>query len=253
MNYVGIYTLAKKEIKRFMRVPFQTLGQPVVTTVLYFLVFGYAIGNRIGAIEGISYGEFIMPGLIMMNIVITAFSGVSFGLLFPKIMNTISDILVSPMSYTEIALGFTIASVLRSMVVGALIYLTALFFIPARIDHALFLIFFTVLVAATFSLFGIIIGIWAENFEQISIFPTFLIMPLSFLGGVFYSIDMLPPIAKTISMYNPFLYMISGMRYGFYGFSDVSPIVAIAIVGVLTLALLIFVSYLLKTGYKLRN
>jgi len=253
MNIVGVQTLAWKEIKRFARVPFQTVGQPVITTILYFAVFGFAIGSRIGPIEGVSYTEFIMPGLIMMNVITTAFSGISFGMLFPKIMNTVSDLLVAPMSYGEIALGYVISSVARSLVVGLLIYLTALFFVPLQIDHPIFLLFFVTLVSGVFSLAGLIVGIWADTFEQISIFPTFLIMPLSFIGGVFYSIEMLPPLAQTLSRYNPFLYMINGMRYGFYGISDVSPTAATIVAIGAFVILYGLVWYLLKIGYKLRN
>jgi len=253
MNLVGIYTLAKKELKRFIKVPFQTIGSPIVTTLLFFLVFGYAVGNKIGDIEGISYGEFIIPGLIMMNVITSAFFGISSGLMLQKFMNTLSELLVSSMSYFEIALRYTLASVIRSLIIGVLIYLTALFFIPFRIDHFFFLLFFTILVAAAFSLLGIIIGIWAETFEQVSIFPTFLITPLTFLGGVFYSIKMLPEFAQAISEYNPFLYMINGMRYGFYGISDVGPGTSVLIVGVIFVILFLITWYLLKIGYKIKT
>lgn len=253
MNIIGIQTLVKKELVRTFRVPFQTLGQPVITTLLYFLVFGYAIGRRIGMVEGLSYTEFIMPGLIMMNILTTAFFSISSGLIISKMLNTLSDLLVSPMSYLDIVIGYTFSSVFRSILVGILIFLTALFFVPLRIDHFIFLIFFTVLVSATFSLFGLIVGIWADNFEQVSVFPTFFMTPLAFMGGIFYSINMLPPIAQTISKFNPFFYMINGMRYGFYGVTDINHWIAVLVVTAI-LAFLILISWnIFRTGYKIRS
>lgn len=254
MNFIGVYTLSLKEIKRSLKVPFQMVGTPVVTTLLYFLVFGYAIGNRVGAVDGVSYTQFIMPGLIMMNVLTTAFQSIAFGIMFPRIVGrTINDILVSPMSYLEIAAGFTVSSVFRSLVVGALIYLTALFFVPFRVDHPVFLVVFTALVSVAFSFFGFIIGLWAKSFEQLSIFPTFIIMPLTFLGGVFYSVDMLPPFAHALSHYNPVMYMINGMRFGFYSISDVSPVTASVIVFILCILCLGVVWQMLRKGYNLKS
>lgn len=254
MNYVGLKTLAVKEIKRTLSTPFQVIGTPIVTTVLYFLIFGYAIGNRVGEIDGISYIQFIMPGLIMMNVLTTAFQSIAFGIMFPRIVGkTINDILLAPMSYLEIAIGFTVSSVFRSLAVGVLIFITSLFFVSVQVDHPIFLIVFTTLVAAAFSLFGMIIGIWAKSFEQLSIFPTFIIMPLSFLGGVFYSIDMLPPFAQAISRYNPVMYMINGMRWGFYSVSDVSPAIATGTVVLFMFVFLGVVWKLLKSGYNLKS
>ncbi|MCH8748686.1 ABC transporter permease [Patescibacteria group bacterium] len=254
MSYVGLKTLAVKEIKRSLKTPLQVFGAPVITTALYFMIFGYAVGNRVGPIGGISYPEFIMPGLIMMNVLTTAFQSIAFGIMFPRIVGkTINDILVSPMSYLEIAAGFTIASILRSLIVGLLIFATALFFVPLHVDHPIFLIIFTILVAATFSFFGFIIGLWAKSFEQLSIFPTFIIMPLSFLGGVFYSIEMLPPLAQTISKYNPVFYMVNGMRYGVYSVADVSPVFSFGIVITLALIFLAIVWQMLRSGYNLKT
>lgn len=233
--------------------PFQTIGQPVITTLLYFLVFGFAVGSRIGNVEGLSYTEFIMPGLILMNILTTAFMSVSSALLLSKMMNTISDLLVTPMSHLDMVLGFTLSSVLRSVLIGLLIFLTALFFVPFRVDHFAFLILFTLLVSATFSLFGLVIGIWADNFEQVSIFPTFLITPLAFLGGIFYSVNMLPPFASTLSHVNPFFYMMNGVRYGFYGVSDIHPWTAFLVVAVI-FALLMWACWnIFRTGYKIKS
>lgn len=253
MNIIGLVTLTKKELMRFLRVPFQTVGSPIITTLLYFAVFGLSVGRFVGEIDGLSYIQFIMPGLIMMNLLNTAFTGISSGIMLSKLMNTLSDILVTPLSHLEIILGFTLSSVIRSIFTAILIYITALFFLPFEMAHPLYLILFTVLVAFAFSLFGLIVGIWAENFEQITIIPTLFLMPLSFLGGVFYSIKMLPPLFQQISYFNPLLYMISGMRYGFYGVSDVNPWAALGFLALLTAALTIFTVYLFSVGYKIRT
>lgn len=253
MNIVGISTLIRKELLRTFRVPFQTLGQPVVTTLLYFLVFGFAIGSRIGEIAGLPYGAFIMPGLIMMNVLITAFLSVSSALMLAKLMNTLSDLLVSPMSYAEIVAGYTLSAVLRALLVGALIFLTALFFVPFRVDHPFFLIVFTALVAEAFALLGLVVGVWADNFEQVSILPTFVITPFAFLGGIFYSVGMLPPFAEALSRFNPFFYMVNGMRYGFYSVSDVSPWVALLVVAGMLFPLAAACGAMFRTGYKIKS
>lgn len=254
MNYIGLQTLAAKELKRSLTLPLQTFGAPIITAFLYFVIFGEAVGNRVGPIAGISYPAFIMPGLVMMNVLTTAFQGVAFGIMFSRVVGkTIDDILASPMSYLEIAAGFIGASVVRSLVVGSLIFATSLVFVPIQLDHPLFLILFTTLVAMTFSSFGFIAGLWAKTFEQLSIIPTFIIMPLSFLGGVFYSISMLPPLAETVSKYNPVFYMVNGMRYGFYSISDVSPVTATGIVLVIASLLFLVVWHLLRIGYNLKT
>lgn len=254
MNYIGVKTLATKEIKRSLSAPMQTLGAPIVSALMFFVIFGQAVGGRIGDIQGISYPAFIMPGLVMMNILTTAFQGVGFAIMFQRIIGrTINDLLVSPMSYAEIMAGFLAASLVRSGVVGALIFATGALFVPVRIDHPVFLFVCTVLVSLTFSSLGLIAGIWAKNFEQLSVFPTFIIMPLSFLGGIFYSAEMLPPLARMLSVYNPVFYMINGMRYGFYGISDVSPTVALTIILILALASLGTVWQLLRIGYNLKT
>lgn len=254
MNYIGVKTLAVKEIKRSLAGPMQTIGAPIISALMFFLIFGEAVGGRVGDIQGISYPAFIMPGLVMMNILTTSFQGVGFAIMFQRIVGrTINDLLVSPMSYAEIAAGFLLASMVRSSVVGGLIFATGLLFVPAQIQHPLFLAVVAILVTITFSSFGFIAGLWAKNFEQLSIFPTFIIMPLSFLGGIFYSADMLPPIARVLSIYNPVFYMINGMRYGFYSISDVSPTVAFTVILVLALASLSFVWQLLRVGYNLKS
>lgn len=253
MNMIGVKTLMMKEVKRFLRAPMQTIATPLITTLLYFAVFSSSLGNRVGSIGGLSYGEFIMPGLLMMNLVTGAFLGIASGVMLVKMMNTMSDILVSPMSYFEIVLGFTLSSTIRTLVTGAILYGTALFFIPFRIDHVFFLLVFSVLVCLVFSLMGLVIGIWARDFERLTIVPTFIITPLSFLGGVFYSVDMLPPLAQKLSVYNPLLYMINGMRYGFYGISDVSPWIAFGILVILTAGMTWLTLHLFRIGYKLRS
>ena len=252
-NYIGVWTLIKKELVRFVRVPIQTIGSPVITSLLYFAVFGAAVGSRIGDMNGLTYSEFITPGLIMMNVIMVSFTGISSGIQLAKLLNTLNDILIAPFSNLEIIMGFSIASVLRTMFTATLIYLVALFFIPFHITHFFYLLTFTALVAFFFSLLGIIIGVWSKDFEQIMVLPTFLITPLTFLGGVFYSTDMLPPMFKAISHWNPILYSINGLRYGFYGVTDVSPFFAYMLFIVLTLATLAFAHHLFKIGYKIRT
>lgn len=253
MNLIGVKTLMKKELVRFIRVPLQTIATPLITTILYFAVFSTSIGSRIGTVQGLGYGEFIMPGLLMMNLVTTAFMGIASGIMLTKFMNTMSDILVSPMSYIEIIVGFVGSSTIRTLVTGGILYLTALFFIPFRVDHPIFLILFCMLVCLFFSLVGLVVGIWADDFEKLSIIPTFILTPLSFLGGVFYSTNMLPKLAQAIAVYNPLLYMINGMRYGFYSISDVNPWLALAILVGMSGGMAYFTAYLFKIGYKLRN
>lgn len=254
MNYIGVKTLAVKELKRSLAGPTQTLGAPIISALMFFVIFGQAVGGRVGDIQGLSYAAFILPGLVMMNILTTAFQGVAFAIMFQRIVGrTINDLLVSPMSYAEIAAGFLLASLVRSGVVGVLIFATGLLFAPFQIDHPLFLLVFIVLVSIAFSSFGFIAGLWAKNFEQLSIIPTFIIMPLSFLGGVFYSSEMLPPIVRMLSVYNPVFYIMSGMRYGFYGISDVSWTVALIIVFILAVVSSGLVWQLLRTGYNLKS
>ncbi len=254
MNYIGVKTLAVKEIKRSLAGPMQTLGAPIVSALMFFVIFGEAVGGRVGDIQGIPYPAFIMPGLVMMNILTTAFQGVAFAIMFQRIVGkTINDLLVSPMSYAEIAAGFLLASLVRSSVVGGLVFVTGWLFVPVQVHHPIFLLVFTMLVSLTFSSLGLIAGLWAKNFEQISIIPTFIIMPLSFLGGIFYSAEMLPPLARMLSVYNPVFYMINGMRYGFYSISDVSLTVSFTVVLVLAIASLGLVWQLLRVGYNLKT
>lgn len=253
MNYIAVKTLVVRELKRTFRVPVQVLGAPVVTAGLFFLVFGFSIGSRIGEIDGLSYTSFIMPGLIMMNVLTSTFMAVASAFMLAKVMNILSDLLVSPMTNLELMLGLSIATIIRGLVTAVLIYGVSLFFIPFRIDHPIYLVSFLIIVSAIFALLGLIVGLWATTFEQMSIFPTFLITPLTFLGGVFYSIKMLPPAFQLVSRFNPFLYMINGVRYGFYGVSDINAGVSLAVALVLLFVVGYFAWYLLKIGYKIRN
>jgi len=253
MNFIPILTIAKKEVSHVFKLPFQVLGAPIATTLLYLLVFGHAIGGRVGVVQGVSYTEFILPGLIMMNMITGAFNGVFSSMILSKYMNTFNDLLVSPMSYLEIIVGFVLGSVGRSIITAAVIYLTALFFVPFHIGHPFYVLLILILVGACFALLGFIVGIVADNFEQASIFPNFIIMPLSFLGGIFYSSEMLPAFAKHLTYYNPLFYMINGMRYGFFGVSDVNPLTAFVVVFVVFLIMLGATWQLVLTGYKLKN
>ncbi|MEK7076862.1 MAG: ABC transporter permease [Patescibacteria group bacterium] len=253
MSAVGTRTFIKRELVRSLRVPWQTFATPVITTFLFFVVFGFSIGKNGVTIGGLSYAEFIMPGLIMMNTLMSSFMSVSSGLVLAKITRTLSDILVTPLSHLEIVLGFSIAALIRGLMIAGLIYLLALLFVPFRAEHPLYLLTLLAMVTFAFSLFGLVVGIWAENFEQVTIVPAFFITPLSFLGGIFYSIHTLPVFLQWLSRFNPLLYMINGLRYGFYGVSDVSPLTAYLVSLGLLLALILATWQMIRTGYKIKN
>lgn len=253
MNIVGIKTIVRKELMRSLRVPTQVFGAPIVTALLFFLVFGYSVGSRIGSIQGLSYSEFIMPGLIMMNVLTSTFMSVSSAFMLAKIMNVLSDIFIAPLSAMDILLGFSVAAVLRGVLTALLIWGVSLFFVAAHVSHPIYLLAFLFVVSLVFAILGLIAGIWATNFEQVSIFPTFLITPLSFLGGVFYSIETLPAAFQAVSRLNPFLYMINGLRYGFYGVSDVNALLSFGVSFVI-LAIVGFLAwYMLKIGYRVKS
>jgi ABC-2 type transport system permease protein len=240
-------------MSRFRRTLWQSLISPVVSTSLYFVVFGAAIGSRIQEIGGIGYGPFLLPGLIMLNLLTQSISNASFGIYFPKFTGTIYEIMSAPVSFLEIVLGYVGAAATKSLILGAMILLTASLFIPIHIAHPVWMIFFLVMTVVTFSLLGFIIGIWADNFEKLQIVPLLVITPLVFLGGSFYSIDMLPEFWQTVTLFNPVLYLISGFRWSFYEISDVSVQVSITMILIFLTACLTTIWWIFKTGYRLKT
>lgn len=253
MNFIGFLTLLRKEIDRIIRVGAQTILSPIVTTVLYFLVFGAAIGSQIKDVDGITYIQYIVPGLIMMNILANAFTNSAFSLFMAKFQGSINDVLVTPISYLEMAFAYTIAAMFRALVTGAIIFVIALIFTAISVEHAFFTVFFAILVSMTFAIFGVIIGIISKSFDNVSIVPTFVITPLSFLGGVFYSIQFLPEFWQKVSLANPFLYMIDGLRFGFFGASDISPWISVGVTGGLFILFSAIAWQMLRVGYKLKD
>jgi ABC-2 type transport system permease protein len=231
----------------------QSIISPVISTSLYFVVFGAAIGSRIPHVEGISYGAFIVPGLVMLSLLTQSLSNASFGIYFPKFTGTIYELLSAPVSYVEIVLSYVGAAATKSIVLGLIILATAALFVPLRIEHPFWMIAFLVLTSVTFSLFGFIIGIWADGFEQLQLIPLLIITPLTFLGGSFYSIDMLPPFWQNVSLFNPVVYLISGFRWSFYGIADVSVGISLAMTLVFLGVSLAVVAWIFKTGYRLKR
>jgi ABC-2 type transport system permease protein len=256
MNRVGFLTLLAKETRRFFRVPGQTLAQPVVTTSLYFLVFGYALGGSVRAVAGypgVPYVRFIVPGLVMLALIQNAFLNTASSMFIAKVQGTIVDLLVAPLGVTELLLAFVLAAVVRGLVVGTIVWLVAALFTGFSVAHPLWMLAFAVLVGASFGLIGLAVAIWSDQFEQLNIIPTFVITPLTFLGGVFYSASMLPEPWQAITRANPILYMVEGLRYGILGASGVSPWIGLALTGGLAGATLALVWWMLATGYKLRG
>jgi len=252
-NRHGVWAIYRFEMARFLRTLFQSLLTPVITTSLYFVVFGAAIGGRISEIGGVPYGAFIVPGLIMLSLFTESIFNASFGIHFPKFTGTIYELLSAPVSPMETVLGYVGAAATKSVLLGLVILATASLFVPLRILHPGWMIAFLLLTAASFSLFGFIIGIWAKNFEQLQLIPMLIVTPLTFLGGAFYSIDMLPPAWRSISLFNPVVYLISGFRWSFYGTSDVGVGTSLAMIcGFLALCLAI-VGWIFRTGYRLKN
>ena len=253
MNPIGFKTLLIKETRRFLRVPGQTVAQPVITTALYFLVFGFALGGRVKELDGISYVRFIVPGLVMLSLIQNAFLNTASSLFIHKVQGTIVDLLVAPLSPIEILGAFTIGGVIRGLLVGGIVWLVAAVFTGFAIAHIAWVLIFSVLVAVEFSLFGMVVAIWSDKFEQLNLVPTFVITPLTFLGGVFYSARMLPEPWSAITKANPILYMVEGLRYGILGQSSASPWLGLGITLALTLGSGAVVWWMLVTGYKLRN
>jgi len=253
MNVQAVKAIYLFEMQRTWRTLFQSLVSPVRSTALYFIVFGSAIGSRITEIDGISYGSFIVPGLIMLSLLTQSISNASFGIFFPKFTGTIYELLSAPVSYFEIVLGYVGAAATKSMILGFIILATAGFFVPLQILHPLWMLLFLVLTAVTFSLFGFIIGIWADNFEKLQIIPLLVITPLVFLGGSFYSIDMLPPFWQNVTLFNPVLYLVSGFRWSFYEIADVSLATSLAMITGFLAVCMLTVWWIFKTGYQVKN
>ena len=251
-NRHSVWAIYKFEMARALRTLFQSVVAPVLTTSLYFIVFGAAIGSRMAQVDGVAYGAFIVPGLIMLSLFTQSISNASFGIYFPKFTGTIYELLSAPVSYLEIVIGYVGAAASKSIALGLIILATAALFVPVRIMHPLWMIAFLVLTAATFSLFGFIIGIWAQNFEQLQFIPMLIITPLTFLGGAFYSIDMLPPAWRTVALFNPVVYLISGFRWSFYGLADVALWVSLAMTLAFLAVSLLTVAWIFRTGYRLK-
>ena len=253
MNVHAIQAIYRFEMARFRRTLWQSLVTPVITTSLYFIVFGAAIGPRMSEIDGVSYGAYIVPGLMMLSIFTESLSNASFGIYLPKFTGTIYELLSAPVSSLEIVLAYVGAAATKSIILGLVILATANLFVPVRIAHPLSMIAFLVLVATTFCLFGFILGIWAKGFEQLNFIPMLVVTPLTFLGGAFYSIDMLPPAWRTFSLFNPIVYIINGFRWNFYGTSDVAMAASLAITLGVFLVCLAVAAWILKTGYRLKS
>ncbi len=252
-NAHGVWALYKLEMARALRTVAQSVLTPVITTSLYFVVFGAAIGARISQVQGVPYGAFLVPGLIMLSVFTESLSNASFGIYLPKFTGTIYEILTAPVSPMEIVLAYVGAAATKSIALGLIILATASVYVPIQILHPVWMIGFLVLTASTFSLFGFVIGIWAKSFEQLQFVPMLVVTPLTFLGGAFYSIDMLPPAWRTVTLFNPVVYLISGFRWSFYGNSDVSVAISLATTSGFFVACLAVVAWVFRTGYRLKS
>ncbi len=253
MNWRAAAAIYSFEMARTGRTLLQSIVSPVISTSLYFVVFGAAIGSRITEIEGVSYGSFIVPGLIMLMLLTQSTSNASFGIYFPKFVGTIYEILSAPISPFEIVLGYVGAAASKSIILGLIILATAGFFVPLQIQHPFWMIAFLVLTAVTFSLLGFIIGIWADGFEQLQFIPLLIITPLTFLGGTFYSINVLPPLWQTVALFNPVVYLVSGFRWSFYGIADVSVGISLGMTLAFLFTCLAVVWWIFRTGYRLKR
>lgn len=253
MNLYAIRAIYKFEMARTFRTLMQSIASPVLSTSLYFIVFGTAIGSRMGNIDGISYGAFIIPGLVMLSLLSESISNASFGIFFPKFSGTIYEVLSAPVSSMEIVIGYVGAAATKSVTLGLLILLTAQLFVEYHIQHPVWMLAFLVLTAITFSLFGFIIGIWADDFQKLQVIPLMVITPLTFLGGAFYSISMLPEPWQTLTLFNPVVYLISGFRWAFYGVADVNVAVSLGMTMVFLLICLTVVWWIFRTGYRIRT
>jgi ABC-2 type transport system permease protein len=253
MNLRAVQAIYLFEMARWGRTLLQSVVSPVISTSLYFVVFGAAIGGSISQVNGVSYGAFIVPGLIMLMLLTQSISNASFGIYFPRFVGTIYELLSAPVSPLEIVLGYVGAAATKSIVLGLIILVTAAFFVDLRIAHPVWMAAFLVLTALTFSLFGFIIGIWADGFEKLQMVPLLIVTPLTFLGGAFYSIDMLPPFWRAVSLFNPVVYLISGFRWSFYEVADVHIGISVAMTFAFLIACLAIVSWMFRTGYRLKN
>ena len=252
MNIHAIKAIYLFEMARTRRTLLQSIVAPVITTSLYFVVFGSAIGSRIPEIDGISYGAFIVPGLIMLSLLTQSVSNASFGIYFPRFSGTIYELLSAPVSYVEIVISYVGAAATKSIILSLIILATANLFVPLQVAHPLWMMLFLVLTAITFSLFGFIIGIWADNFEKLQLVPMLIITPLTFLGGSFYSINMLPPLWKSITLFNPVVYLISGFRWSFYDSADVGVGVSLTMTLIFLAIFIAIVAWIFRTGYRLK-
>jgi len=253
VNLPAIKAIYKFEMARTRRTLMQSIVSPVLSTSLYFVVFGAAIGSRIQQVEGIPYGAFIVPGLIMLSLLTQSISNASFGIYFPRFTGTIYEHLSAPISYLEIVVSYVGAAATKSIVLGVIILATAALFVPLKVLHPLWMVVFLVLTSVTFSLLGFIIGIWADGFEKLQLVPLLIVTPLTFLGGSFYSIDMLPPVWQTVTLFNPVVYLISGFRWSFYGIADVSVAVSLGMTLVFLALFLAIVAWIFRTGYRLKT
>src|ERR1051326_5789882 len=251
-NRYGVWAVYKFEMARALRTVLQSIVTPVITTSLYFVVFGAAIGSRVPQVGGVAYGAFIVPGLIMLSLFTQSISNASFGIYFPKFTGTIYELLSAPISYAEIVLAYVGAAATKSVILGLIILATASAFVPIEIRHPLWMTAFLVLTAATFSLFGFIIGVWAKSFEQLQLIPLLIVTPLTFLGGAFYSIDMLPAPWRTVTLFNPVVYLVSGFRWSFYGVGDVGVLASLAFVVAFMVLCLALLWWIFRTGYRLK-
>lgn len=253
MNLYAVKAIYCFEMARTFRTLLQSIVSPVLSTSLYFVVFGSAIGSRIDEVGGVSYGAFLVPGLIMLSLLTQSISNASFGIYFPKFTGTIYEVLSAPVAMPEILLGYVGAAATKSIMLGLIILATAALFVPLEVRHPFLMLFFLILTGISFSLFGFIIGIWADNFEKLQLIPMLIVTPLVFLGGSFYSIDMLPPAWQTVTLFNPVLYLVSGFRYSFYEIADVSLAVSLSMILVFLAACLTVVWWIFKTGWRLKS
>ena len=253
MNRHGIRAIYRFEMARTFRTITQSIASPVLSTSLYFVVFGAAIGARMGDVEGVPYGAFIIPGLIMLALMNESLSNASFGIYMPKWAGTVYELLSAPVGWVEVVLGYVGAAASKSVILGVLILVTARFFVDYEIAHPVAMVMFLLLTAATFSLFGFVIGLWADDFQKLQVIPLMIVTPLSFLGGAFYSIDMLPPLWQKIALLNPVVYLISGFRWSFTGRGDVDPAISFGAITLFLVALLLAVRWIFRTGWRLRS